>query len=185
MLKKSLIGTAGICLTLHFLNSQSPHEYSFEKEIIINQSKSFVFGYLKFFRNNNTWSSFLSKDPNVITDIEGTDGFVGTVFYWSGNSNVGAAEQEIKKIIEGEKIELETRFLIPFKATHQALLITEEVSKTQTRVKWSVSGSVPFPINLIAKFKGLNQSIPTDMEAGLTKLKTQLESMIAIPELKL
>lgn len=186
MLKKLGIVAAGLLAIIVVLNFAAPGDFKVEREIVINHPKSFVFGYLKFFRNSLTWNPFLEKDQKAIINIKGSDGTVGSSLYWSGNMDLGTGEQEIKNIVEGEKIEYEIRFLIPFKATNQVYLITESVSKNETRVKWGMSGKMPFPLNIIAMIKGgCEKTMEKDFDHGLNRLKSQMEKLIAIPEFKL
>ncbi len=53
-------------------------------------------------------------DPNLKKDFRGTDGTVVFVFAWHGNKQAGEGEQEIKSIREGERLDLEIRFVRPF-----------------------------------------------------------------------
>jgi hypothetical protein len=186
MLKKILFSLAGLLSTLLILHLVAPNELKIEKEIVINQPKTFVFGYLKFFRNTMTWNPFLEKDPKAIVKLNGTDGTVGSSMYWSGNMDLGTGEQEIKTIVENEKIDFEVRFIIPFQSTIHSYLITESIDQNQTRVKWGMSGKMPFPMNIINMFKGgMNEAMQKDFAHGLERLKSQMEKLIAVPEFKL
>ena len=185
ILKKTLIGLSITTIVISGLHFTSPHDFKIEKEILINQPKNFTFNYLKFFRNGNTWNPFLEKDPKAIIKLNGFDGTVGASCYWSGNSSVGTGEQEIKAIEDGIKIDYEVRFTIPFKASHHSYFITQTENEKQTKVIWGMTGKMKFPMNIFFKYGNMNQSLQTDFEHGLNKLKTQLDQLIAVPEIKL
>lgn len=106
----------------------------------------------------------------------GVDGTVGAISAWeSSDKNVGVGEQEIKKIIEGERIDFELRFKVPFESTDHAYFTTEAISLRETRVKWGFNGKMPYPMNLMLPFMGMEDVLGKDLLAGLNSLKVILE----------
>ncbi|MFC0181067.1 SRPBCC family protein [Pseudarcicella hirudinis] len=105
----------------------------------------------------------------------GTDGTVGFISAWEGNDDVGKGEQEIKKITEGERIDFELRFIKPFEATSPVFMTTQSISDNQTKVTWSMSGNMPYPMNLMLLFMNMEKQIGGDFETGLNNLKGILE----------
>mgnify|MGYP000934290549 CR=1 FL=1 len=150
-------------------------DYSVEKEIIINKPKAEVFAYLESLENQNNWSTWAKKDPNMKHSFTGTDRTVGFTHHWQGNDEVGEGEQEIKKIIPGERIDTELRFLKPFEATNDAYMITESVDANQTKVKWGFTGTMPYPMNVMLLFMDMEKSVGNDFSQGLKNLKGILE----------
>mgnify|MGYP003335701311 FL=1 len=108
-------------------------------------------------------------------EFVGTDKTVGCIAKWSGNKDVGEGEQEIKKIDEGKRIDMELRFLKPFKATNMAHLVTEAVNDSTTKVTWGFSGSMPYPMNIMKLIMNMDESVGKDFQSGLENLKTLLE----------
>ena len=78
-------------------------EYTIEHEVTIAKPKQEVFDYIKLLKNQANYSVWVKKDPNAKMEYKGTDGTVGFVSSWDGNSDVGKGEQEIKKITEIDK----------------------------------------------------------------------------------
>ncbi|TGD58830.1 SRPBCC family protein [Flavobacterium humi] len=151
-------------------------DFAIEREIVINQPKDSVFKFLKFVKNQDQFSVWNKLDPNMKKTYTGTDGTVGFIYAWeSQNKNVGSGEQEIKKITEGEKIDLELRFKVPMESKNNAYLVTEAVSPTQTKVKWGFAGEMPYPWNVMAPFMGMDEMIGKDLQGGLDNLKVILE----------
>ena len=109
------IGVSSIIALLLIIALFIQNEYSVERSIIINKPKQQVFDYIKFIKNQEYYSRWVMRDPNMKKDLKGTDGSVGFIYGWNGNKDAGEGEQEIKKIKEGEKIEMELRFVRPFK----------------------------------------------------------------------
>lgn len=150
--------------------------YAVEEEIVINKPKSEVFEYIKHLKNQDNFSKWSSMDPNMKKSYTGTDGTVGFVSAWeSNNENVGAGEQEILKITEGERIDFELRFIKPFESTQAAYMTTEAVSENQTKVKWGFSGKMSYPMNLMLLFMDFEEMIGKDFQEGLRNLKTIVE----------
>jgi len=163
----SLIGVIGAVVILGFL---LPKDFSIEREMIINKPKDVVFDYVKSLKNDNSWNPWAVKDSTIVFQYKGTDGTVGCISSWSGRSGVG--EQEITSIVEGQKMTYELRFKKPFEATNQSYLMTESVGN-QTKIKWGMTGTVPFPMNILHQLsKGM---LVRAFDEGLGMLKTDLE----------
>ncbi len=148
-------------------------EYSVEREVTINKLKEEVFDYVKHLKNQDNYSKWVRMDPNMKKDFKGTDGTVGFVYAWDGNKDAGKGEQEIKSITEGKKVEVEVRFEKPFEGIAAAPIVTEALSKNQTKVKWGMKGKSSYPMNFMNLF--MDGMLGKDMEASLTTLKGILE----------
>ena len=160
---------------LHDLLPVRGKDFKYEREITINRSHDAVFAYLKSLRNFKNWNPFLKKDAQVRTEYHGTDGEVGFTASWDGNRDVGSGEQEITKIVEGQKIEFELRFKKPFRATNSAYFAAESLGETQTKVRWAMSGKSSFPMSVFSLFINCDKMIGKEFEAGLSQLKSVIE----------
>lgn len=150
-------------------------EYAIAREIIINKSKNEVFNYVKFQKNQEHYSKWVMTDPLAKKAFRGTDGTVGFVYAWdSENKNVGKGEQEIRKIIDDEKIELEIRFIKPFDGTGYTHMTTESINNDQTKITWGMKGRNKYPFNLMNLF--INGILGKDIETSLVTLKNVLEN---------
>lgn len=174
-MKKVLYAILGLVAIFLLAALVMPKDYAVEKEIVIHKPKSEVFAYLKSLKNQDNWSVWMKLDPKIKKEYTGVDGTVGFVSKWEGNEDVGQGEQEIKKIIEGDRIDTQLRFIKPFKSTSDAYMITETVDSTQTKVKWGFDGSMPFPMNAFMPFMGIEKAIGNDFTTGLQNLKGILE----------
>jgi hypothetical protein len=169
-----LIGIIVLFLIIGFFLKK---DYSIGKEIVINKSKAAVFEYLKFLKNQNKFNVWASMDPDMKTNFTGTDGTEGFISAWDSNKNknVGKGEQEIVKIIDGERIDYEIRFLKPFKSTSWAYITTIAVDDNHTKVHWGFTGNMKYPTNLTLLFMNMEKMVGGDLEKGLENLKTLLE----------
>lgn len=152
-------------------------DYGVEREISINKPKHEVFDYIKYLKNQDHYSKWAMMDPDMKKTYRGTDGTVGFVSAWESNKkDVGAGEQEIKNITEGERLDFELRFIEPFESTEHAYMISEPVSENQTKVRWGFNGHMNYPMNLTMLFMDFDKMIGDDLATGLQNLKTVLEN---------
>lgn len=154
-----------------------PKDFKIEKSIVINKDKAQVFDYLKMVKNGNQWNPWMQKGNHNAKDVQsfkGEDGTVGFVNSWSSeNKEVGTGEQEITALVSNEKIEIALRLEKPFKAAHNVYFTTESAGENQTKVTWGMTGSTPFPANLMCFFK--RAEAEKKFAEGLENLKVNLE----------
>ena len=151
---------AGIVLLFLIIGLFTKKDYTVGRNVIINRSKAFVFEYLKILKNQNKFSVWGSMDPNMRTQFTGTDGTEGFISAWdSENKNVGKGEQEILKIVEGERIDYEIRFIKPFESTNWAYITTASINNDQTRVHWEFNAKMKYPMNLMLLFMNMEKMI--------------------------
>ena len=91
------------------------------------------------------------------------------------NGNVGEGEQEIIKLEEGKRIDLELRFIKPFEATDKAYMTVTPSGEGATDVAWGFDGKMPYPMNLMLLFMDFDSMLGPDLDAGLKDLKAILE----------
>ena len=174
IVKRILIGAAVLVAVLLIVGLFVRTDFAVEREVIINKRKDDVFNYVRYLRNHDNFSKWATMDPQMKKDYRGTDGTVGFVSAWeSDNQDVGKGEQEIKKITEGERIDVEIRMRSPFQSTDPAYMTTESIGDNQTRVKSGYLGKMNYPTNLLCPF--IAEKIGKDMQTGLTNLKAVLE----------
>lgn len=152
-------------------------DYAVERQVTINKSKDVVFNYVKYLKNQGNYSVWAKTDPNMKSTYTGTDATPGFISAWESlDKNVGKGEQEITKIIDGERIDYELRFFEPMKSTDLAYMTTESADDGQTLVRWGFTGHMKYPMNLMLLFINMDKAIGNDFGQGLSNLKTILES---------
>jgi len=167
----ALAGMAGlILLTALFLR----RDFTVEREVVINRPKDEVFDFIKFLKNQEFYSTYATMDPAIKKEYRGADGTPGFISIWKSNrKELGRSEHEIKKITEGERIDIEIRFTEPFNAVHPAYMTTEKLAACRTLVRSGYNGRLNFPMNLACIF--IKQKIGRDIETSLDNLKIILE----------
>ncbi len=183
-MKKVLIIIIAMIVAILGYAAVSPKDFKIEKSITINKPVAEVFSYLRLIKNSESWQPWTRMDPEMKKEFKGVDGTVGAISSWSGNSQVGIGEEEIKAISENQRIDFELRFVKPLQTTNTAFLSTEEISANETKVTWSMSGNTPFPFNLICIM--MHETVEKNFEQGLNNLKTILEKSpeAAVQEVK-
>jgi len=174
-MKKVLLVIVGIIAIILIIGLIAPKEYAVEREVVVNCPKEQVFEYVKSLQLQNEWSVWGDLDPNAVYTYTGFDGTVGFISAWEGNKDVGKGEQEIVGIAEGERVDIDLRFIEPFESTADVYFTTESLSENETLVKWGMSGKMPFPMNLFLLVMNMDKSIGKDYEQGLENLKQILE----------
>lgn len=153
-----------------------PKEYSVEREITINKPADSIFKYVRSLKNQNEFSVWANRDPKIRITYKGTDGAVGAVSSWESNvKEVGVGEQEITKITENRRVDFALRFKKPMEDTAVGFMSTEPVSENQTKVKWGISGVIPYPTNIMLPMLKMDQMIGNDLQKGLENLKEKME----------
>lgn len=165
----------GIVILIAILAALAPKTYNVSRSIEISRPKAEVFDYLKYLKKQDEWSPWAKRDPNMEQKFTGVDGQVGAISYWKGNKEVGEGEQELTKIVDGERIESELRFLKPWQSMSDAYLVTEAIDDNSTKVTWGFSGNNKFPMSIMMLFMNMDKMIGKDFEEGLASLKQKME----------
>jgi len=180
-MKKILIVVGSLVVAIFvvalILVGVAPQEFGVEREVVINRPKAEVFEYVRSLKNQSDWGPWMKRDPDIKVEYRGNDGEVGFVYAWeSKKEDVGAGEQEIKKILPGNRIDYELRFKSPMEATSEAWITTEAAGEGKTTVKWGFKGKMPAPLNALMLFIDMEGPIAKDFDEGLASLKKTLES---------
>lgn len=103
-----------------FLGFIALKNYNVYRGIIVKTAKYDAFDFLKYLKKQDLWSPWNKKDPTMKNTFKGTDGTIGFINAWQGNKEVGAGEQEILMIVEGELVVSKLRFFRPWKSQSDA-----------------------------------------------------------------
>ena len=162
----------GIVLLVLLIAMISRKEYDIRREIIIDAPQQKVYDYLRHLKNQDNFNKWVMADPGMKREFHGIDGTAGFVYAWDGKKG-GAGEQEIKNLVQDEKIETEVRFIRPFKAIAYADYIIRPLSATQTAVVWTNRNRMQYPLNSMITV--IEKMLARDMDSSLATLKRILE----------
>jgi len=149
-------------------------EITIEKNVSINKNITDVFEFLKQTRNQDRFSVWNMKDPNMKKTYSGTDGTKGFIYSWdSKDKNVGAGSQEITNIIEESRIDYELRFIRPMQNVAISSFVLNTINENNTSVTWTFQCPTKFPMSLFAPiFKNM---LGKQLNKSLQNLKVLLE----------
>jgi hypothetical protein len=170
-----LAGIAGIIVLFLIIGLFSKKSYSLTRDIKIDRPLQDVFYFLKHLRNQEQFSKWVMMDPNMKKEFRGTDGTIGFVYAWDGNKQAGKGEQELKGIKEGERIDVEVRFIRPFEGIAQTPFTTKPISSNETQVTWGMTSTMKYPMNIMLLFMNMDNLLGKDLENSLLSLKKVLE----------
>lgn len=168
-----LLSFAGIIALLLIIGLFMKKEHYVKRDIIINVPAQKAFDYLKLLKNQDTFNKHAMVDADRIKEFKGTDGNVGYTYSWSGDKSAGQGEKEILNIIEGQRVEMEIRFIKPMVTSARIIMETESLPNNQTKVSWSNAGKLNYPINILIPM--MEKSVAKGMDESLINLKNILE----------
>lgn len=170
-----LLVIVGLIALLLIIGLFTKKGYTIERTVIINKPREDVFNYVKLMKNQDYFSKWVMKDPNMKKNFMGTDGTEGFIYEWNSvDKQAGEGEMEIKRITGQERIDMEIRFVRPMKAFSEAAFVLES-SGTQTITKWSFKSEMKYPMNVMMLLVSFEKLLGKDMEESLAMLKGNLE----------
>ena len=165
----------GIIALLLIIGLFSKKGYVIERSVLINKPKQEVFNYVKLLKNQDYFSKWVMKDPDMKKKFKGTDGTEGFIYGWNSiDKQAGEGEMEIKKITGQDRIDMEIRFARPMKAVSLAAFVLEG-SGNQTNTRWSFKSEMKYPLNVMMLIVNFENLLGKDMEESLAMLKSNLE----------
>lgn len=151
-------------------------EYQISRNIIIHKDKASVFAYVKQLKNMDEYNKWVMQDPDKEQLFRGVDGTKGFVYGWNSKKKGGEGEQEIMDIQDGERVEMEIRFVRPFKAIARSAFATQSLDNDKTKVSLSFDSAMNYPMNIMFLFTTADKLLGPDMETSLKNLKSRLEA---------
>jgi len=165
---------AGIIALILIIALFTKKDFALEKQIVINNQKAEVFDFLKLIKNQEQYSVWVMKDPNIKLTYTGVDGTPGFTAAWESNDkNVGVGEQEIIQINQNESMQVEVRFKKPFEGTNIATTTVTAIDETQTKVSSIFTGRSKFPMNIMNLM--MEKLVGTAMQQTLENAKAVIE----------
>jgi hypothetical protein len=181
MKKKITLGLLGLLALLLVVAALRPASFRVERSLLVNAPPDRVYPLLADFHRWTAWSPWEAMDPAMQRQYSGAPQGLGAAYAWQGNDKVGAGRMEITQTTPppvggaakgGLKIRLD--FIKPFAASNTAEFKLEGGSDGTT-VTWTMTGPSPYIARLIGLFVSMDRLIGKDFEAGLAKLKAEVD----------
>ncbi len=178
-LKRILMVLIGLIAVLLIVALFIPEQTVVIRKIVIDRNQTEVFDYVKHLKNQEKYGVWWKADPNMKITAYGTDGSVGYIHAWkSTDDNVGEGQQKIISLHEdstSSKMDIELKFIKPFKSNNPSYMSTESVSRNSTKVTWAITNNMPYPMNLLGAVMNMEKMLGDDLDQGLKNLKVILE----------
>ena len=165
----------GIIVLILVLAAIAGTALNYEQSILIQAPQDKVWNNISTLHAINKWNPWMDLDPTMKLQYSGTDGMPGASFSWdSPVKNAGAGSQTILAVKDRSELATRVDFLRPFKSTGLAdfKVIPDN---NAIRVSWSIKSSMPYPVNIIKLFGGIERNMGRDFSKGLNKLKALCE----------
>jgi uncharacterized protein YndB with AHSA1/START domain len=173
ILKRIGLGLLLLIALIFIIGLFLPKETHVTREVTIAKPRSEVFAYVKDIRNQDQYGKWNLEDPNMDKSYRGTPGTPGFVAAWD-SKKVGKGEQEITKVTEGERIDMDLRFEKPFKSNATSFMTTSDADGGQTKVVWGYDGHSDYPMNIMGF--AMKSMLGSAFQEGLNNMKRNLES---------
>ncbi len=149
--------------------------YHIERSVTIDTPANEIFDYIKYLKDMDSYSYWSKIDPGMRRRYDGTDGTVGFVAYWSGNSEVGKGHQVITAIKDNTGIEYEIVYQEPRQSSVKSSMIVVPIDRETAKVTWSMDGIMNYPLNIMLPLLDMNRVLGEKLEAGLQNLKSIMD----------
>lgn len=176
-LKTILIILAALLGLLVILGLVGPASYRVERSTVIAAPPEVVYGYVSRLSSMKEWGPWQEMDKDQVQSIEGTDGTVGAVWKWEGDT-VGIGMQTLTALEPNKSVRAELKFLEPMESVSTATYDLEAMGDS-TMLTWGMEGENGFMGKIMGVFMDMDKMIGPDFEKGLATLKGLAEEQAA------
>jgi effector-binding domain-containing protein len=157
-----------------------PKSFDVNRTAIIPGSSAQVWPYVSSLKNMQLWSPCAEKDTAMVVEYTGTDGSVGSMSSWKGNSDVGEGSQTITKLEPTSYAETDLKFLKPMENGFTGYISLKDTTGG-TFMTWGMKGENGFFGRIMGSIVNLDKIMAPDFERGLAKLS---ELVAAAPKME-
>jgi uncharacterized protein YndB with AHSA1/START domain len=143
-----------------------------QRSAVIPAPPERIFALLDDFRQWEHWSPWEELDPNMTHTYSGPERGVGAVHEWKGNKKAGEGRMEIVDADPPHRLDMDVKFIRPFKSENTTRLTLAENGPGSTNVTWSMDSPMPFMMRIADIFMNMDKRIGGDFEKGLAKLSS-------------
>ena len=151
-----------------------PKQFVYEKTIVVNAPIDSVWENASTLSALDKWSPWNDHDPNMKKEMSGNDGTLGAKQSWESEI-VGSGSQTISNIQKPTLFETNLDFMKPHESHGKAYVKLVADGRT-TKATWGMTGSMPYPMNIMILFMNMEKSMGKDWDLGLSRLKKMSEA---------
>jgi hypothetical protein len=169
LLKYLGLGLLALVLLVLVVALFVPKEFVYEKSIAINAPIDSVWINAGSLTAMDKWSPWNDHDPNMKKELTGVDGTVGAKQSWDGKV-VGIGSQTITNVQKPMLFETSLDFKTP-RESHGKGYVKLLANGATTNATWGMTGSMPYPFNVMILFMNMEKTMGKDWDLGLSRLK--------------
>ncbi len=175
MLTKILIASALILVALVVVIARRPADFRYARSATISAPAPVVFANVNDQHKWEAWSPWAKSDPAMKQAYAGAASGVGSIYTWSGNSEVGEGRSTIVESRASDLIRFKLEFKRPFTGTND-VEFTFKPEGAQTVVTWTMWGKCNFMSKAAGLFMDCEKMCGGQFEKGLSSLKSLVEN---------
>src|SRR5437764_13411937 len=143
MIKKILIGVAGLVAVFLVIVATRPGDFRVERSAALSPSPAALFDHVNNHHKFAVWNPFMKLDPNVKNTCGGSESGVGAACSWDGNGDVGAGTCTIIESKPGELVRCRMDWKRPMEGV-ATVDFTFKPDGDKTIVTWAMYGKNSF-----------------------------------------
>lgn len=175
MILKIVAGVVAVLLIFLGYVATRNGQFRYERSGVIQAPAEKIFPYISDLKKGELWSPYEKVDPKMKKTFKGLDAQPGSIMEFEGNSDVGAGNLEILKIVPNDSVEIRLTMTKPFYGQNLIQYkLTPEGSGT--RFSWTMSGDGGFMGKLMSVLIDCEKMIAGQFESGIANLKAVVES---------
>jgi len=178
ILKTLLIIVLALVVIVVLLGLIGADSYRVERSTVITASPEQIYPYVSNLSSQQAWGPWLEMDKNATSRLEGTDGTIGAVWKWEGDT-IGNGTQEIVALDPNKNVGTKLTFSNWMGESSADNTFTLEPTAAGTKVSWAVIGKNGFVGKLKSKFMSMDDWLGPMFEKGLTNMKSMVEKEAA------
>ena len=178
MVKKILIGLAGVVLALVVAIATRPATFHVERSIVVAAPAAAIFPLVNDYQARGVWYPWDKLDPAQHKTFSTPSFGAGASYSWIGNKEVGKGKQTMTASVDNTRIEETLEFIEPFPSTAQVTFTFAEKDGS-TSVTWSMGGDNTFMGKAMSLVASMDSFIGKDFDNGLAALKSESEKTFA------
>jgi len=178
MITKILLVLAVLVAAFLIVVAIQPDEFRVTRSASITAPPAEIFAKVNNFHQWEAWSPWAKLDPAARNTFSGPESGVGSVFSWSGNSEVGEGSMTLLESRPDELIRIRLDFVKPMQGTNEVEFLFTP-GRTHTRVTWTMSGKNNFVGKAVGLVMNCDKMVGGMFEKGLANLKALSEGKTA------
>lgn len=129
-------------------------------------------------RKWRAWSPWEDLDPKMRRVYSGARSGTGAVYDWTGNDKAGAGSMRILENVPPRHLKIALAFDHPYPARNTVWFTIAPAGEDSSHVIWTMTGSLSPGLRLFSLVRPMDRMIGPDLDRGLARLKTLLESPV-------